>query len=131
MTTPRRRRKVAEVALNKAVKRGSTFIRDDLPVDGRLAIPRRYSELLNAILDDLGDRPTAAQLAIAKRASTLAVWAELREAALVRGEDFNVDQFSRAANTLRRLLADLGIERKTQGVTLSPSQYCEAKGLGL
>ena len=86
MTTPRRRRKSAEVALNKAVKRGSTFIRDDLPVDGRLAIPRRYSELLNEILDDLGSQPTAAQLAIAKRASTLAVWAELREAALVRAK---------------------------------------------
>jgi hypothetical protein len=53
----------------------------------------------------------------------LAVWCEQEEAALAGGGKFNVGEYTTAANTLRRLLSDLGIEREMRDITPSIDAY--------
>lgn len=103
--------------------------KDILPgVDGRSAGARRYREIVGQLATDLGGDLTAAQEAIARRAATLAVWCESAEAGFARGEDLDIQAFTTAANALRRLLADLGLERRAKDVTPSLSAYLAARG---
>ena len=74
-------------------------------VDGRSGAMRRYKEIL------------------ARRAATLAVWCEGAEGRMANGEALEIAPFTTAANTLRRLLADLGLERRMKDVTPTLQQY--------
>ena len=86
-------------------------------VDMRTHGGRRFKELCADLVDHLCDDPTAPQLAIIRRAAALMVWAEEQEAAQASGGDLDIAAYSAATNTLRRLLADLGLERKARDVT--------------
>ncbi|WP_295047476.1 hypothetical protein [uncultured Paracoccus sp.] len=99
-------------------------------VDGRSMMARRFREIATAIEADLGGDLTEAQRAIAARAVTLAIWAEDAEAALARGEDFDVATYATAANAMRRLLADLGLDRRAKDVTPALSDYIAGKANG-
>jgi len=92
-------------------------------VDMRTHGGRRFKELCADLIDHLCDDPTAPQLAIIRRAAALAVWCEQAEAEQAQGGDFDVASYTTAANTMRRLLADLGLERKARDVTPSLSDY--------
>ena len=98
--------------------------RDLLPgVDGRSATMRRYKEILLALKSDMGGDPSEAKLIIARRASTLACWCEDAEAAMARGEEMDIAEFTTACNALRRLLTDIGLERKARDITPSLDKY--------
>ena len=86
-------------------------------VDGRTNMARRFREIITQVEEDLGGDLTEAQYAILARAATLACWAEERESELARGEPFDVGQYSAAANAMRRLLNDLGLQRVGRDVT--------------
>jgi hypothetical protein len=86
-------------------------------VDGRSVLARRYRDILAQLVSDMGGDPSEAQSLIAKRAATLAVWRELAEASMAKGEDLDIAEFTTATNALRRLLADLGLERRARDVT--------------
>jgi hypothetical protein len=92
-------------------------------VDGRSTRVRRYREILAQLISDLGGDPSEAQTIIARRASELAVWCELRAQAMASGEEINIGEFTTATNALRRLLTDLGLERRARDVTPSLEQY--------
>jgi hypothetical protein len=92
-------------------------------VDMRTHGGRRFKELCADLVDHLCDSPTAPQLAIIRRAAALAVWCEQAEAEQAQGADFDVASYTTAANTMRRLLSDLGLERKAKDVTPSLSDY--------
>lgn len=92
-------------------------------VDGRSGAMRRYKEILAQLFADMGGRPTEAQQIIARRAATLAVWCEGAEGRMANGEALEIAPFTTAANTLRRLLADLGLERRMKDVTPTLQQY--------
>jgi hypothetical protein len=92
-------------------------------VDGRSVLARRYRDILAQLVSDMGGDPSEAQSLIAKRAATLAVWCELAEAAMAKGEHFDIAEFTTATNALRRLLADLGLERRARDITPSVSDY--------
>ncbi len=92
-------------------------------VDGRSQGARRYRELCADLVHHLAGDPTAPQLAIIRRAAALAVWCEGQEAAQASGGEFDVQAFTTAANTLRRLLADLGLERRMRDATPTLAQY--------
>jgi hypothetical protein len=94
-----------------------------LGVDGRSLMARRYREIVTSIEADLGGDPTEAQRHLMARAATLAIWAEAREAELANGAEFDAGQYSTVSNTLRRLLTDLGLERRARNVTPSLSEY--------
>ncbi len=69
----------------------------------------RFKEICADLVDHLGDEATAPQFAIIRRAAALGVWCEQAETAQAQGEDLDVAAYTTATNTMRRLLADLGL----------------------
>ena len=65
---------------------------------------------------DLGGNLPAAKQAIVLRAATLIAWAEQAEAHFANTGEMDVQQFTTAVNALRRLLADIGLERVARDV---------------
>lgn len=98
-----------------------------LNADGRSATARRYRDVLAELISDLGGDPSGAQNAIARRASALCVVCEQAEAEMVAGGALDLAEFTTAANSLRRLLSDLGLERRAKDITPSLSQYLASK----
>lgn len=96
-------------------------------VDMRTHGGRRFKELCADLADHLCDSPTAPQLAIIRRAAALAVWCEQAEADQAQGGDFDVASYTTAANTMRRLLSDLGLERKSRDVTPDLQSYIRGR----
>jgi hypothetical protein len=92
-------------------------------VDMRTSGGRRFRELCADLVHHLAGDPTAPQLAIIRRAAALAVWCEQAESAQAQGGDFDVGAYTTAANSLRRLLADLGLERRMRDATPTLDQY--------
>lgn len=86
-------------------------------VDMRTHGGRRFKELCADLVHHLGDDPTAPQQAIIRRAAALAVWCEQAETGQAQGQDLDIAAYSTASNTLRRLLTDLGLERRAKDVT--------------
>ena len=96
-------------------------------VDGRSAAMRRYKEILAQLVCDVGGDPSEAQFTIARRAATLAVWCEQRESDMANGLPIDIGEFTTATNALRRLLVDLGLERRKKEITLDIRGYIAAK----
>jgi|SoiMethySBSTD1v2_1073268.scaffolds.fasta_scaffold49613_8 hypothetical protein len=86
-------------------------------VDGRTAYARRYRDILAQLTSDAGGDPSEAQAIIIRRATQLAVWCEMAEADAASGLSLNVAEYCTATNTLRRLLLDLGLERRLRDIT--------------
>jgi hypothetical protein len=107
------------------VSNGSSTFLDG--ADGRSALARRYKDLLGEMIRDMGGDPTAAQAAIARRAATLCVWCEQSEAAMAAGDEIDIGTFATTANAMRRLLVDLGLERKAKDISLSLEAYVASK----
>jgi len=95
-------------------------------VDGRSLMARRFREIVTGIEADLGGDLTEAQKHLLARAATLAVWSEARETDLANGIDFDAVQYATISNAMRRLLSDLGLERRARDVT-SLSDYIAGK----
>ena len=98
-------------------------------VDGRSTMGRRFKEIVSTLFTDLGGDPTEAQKAIACRAATLAIWCEAAESDFANGKDFDVTTYATSANAMRRLLADLGLERRSKDVTPTLAQYLNGKAV--
>jgi hypothetical protein len=118
MTTPKIARPKPEG--RSRVGNGKAVLPD---VDGRTAEMRRYKEIYAQLIDDLGGDPSEAQDIIARRATTLALWCESAEADMANGAKLDIAAFTTAANSLRRLLSDLGLERKMRDVTPGVDRY--------
>lgn len=98
------------------VSNGSAlFVGDD--IDERSAVARRYRDLLDDLTVHVGGDPTAAEEIIIRSAATLATWCEERAAELVSGKEIDVAKFTTSCNTLRRLLGDIGLERRAKDIT--------------
>ena len=96
-------------------------------VDGRSLMARRFREIHAGIESDLGGDLTEAQRHLVARAATLAIWCEAREVELAEGAEFDAGAYATIANALRRLLADLGLERRARDVTPSIAEYAARK----
>lgn len=92
-------------------------------VDGRSANVRRYRDILAQLISDMGGDPSEAQAQIGRRAAALALWCEDKDAAAANGEPLDIASYTTASNALRRLLADLGLERRARNVTPTLAQY--------
>jgi hypothetical protein len=86
-------------------------------MDARTAAYRRFKELVASYTSDLGGDPTTGQQAIIQRAVSLQVWCEDAEAAYAITGELDIGQFTTATNAMRRLLADIGLERRAHDVT--------------
>lgn len=96
-------------------------------LDHRSVVMRRYREILSQLVTDMGGDPSEAKSIIAKRSATLAVWCEQAEATMAEGGDINIGEFTTATNALRRLLVDIGLERKAKDITPTLKQYLEGQ----
>ena len=96
-------------------------------VDGRGTLARRYRDILAQLVSDLGGDPSEAQAIIARRAATLAVWCEQCEADMASGKPIDIGEFTTATNALRRLLSDLGLERRARDITPTLNEYLQAR----
>jgi len=96
-------------------------------VDGRSAIARRFREIAAELAADRGGDISEGQRGIIQRAAALSVWLEDQESRLANGEDFDIAPYTTATNTLRRLLADLGLKREAKDITPALSDYVEGK----
>ncbi|KSV76695.1 hypothetical protein N182_24800 [Sinorhizobium sp. GL2] len=92
-------------------------------VDGRSVAVRRLKEILAQLVSDMGGDPSEAQLIICRRASTLAVWCEQAEAGMANGKEIDISEFTTATNALRRLLTDIGLQRRAKDITPTLERY--------
>lgn len=89
--------------------------------DGRSAWTRRAASLIRAHLADLGgiDNCSTAERSIIRRAATLTVELERMEdrfATAGETSDTDLDLYQRMANSLRRLLESIGLQRRPRTV---------------
>jgi hypothetical protein len=119
---PETRRQIARPKPQAATRMGTqgTILAG---VDMRTHGARRFRELVADLVHHLDGDPTPPQIALVRRAAALSVWCEAQEAAQAAGGDLDSAAYSSAANTLRRLLSDLGIERRARDVTPSLADY--------
>jgi hypothetical protein len=87
--------------------------------DSSSAWSRRYRDIVAAHVSDLGGLPalSEAQVSLVKRASTLELECEQMEGKLSMGQEIDLDLFQRTANSMRRILESLGLERVARDVT--------------
>jgi hypothetical protein len=91
-------------------------------LDGRSAWVKRCRELIAAHLADLGgiDNTSAAERSIIRRAAVLTTeleQLEVRFATAGEASADDLDAYQRCANSLRRLLESVGLQRRARNVT--------------
>ena len=98
-------------------------------VDGRSAWMRRYRDLIQLHVSDLGgeDLISESERRLVRRAAMLTLQCELldQKFALSEGEAsvIDLDRYQRASNSLRRLLESLGLQRRQRDITPSVEDY--------
>lgn len=97
-------------------------------LDGRTKSAKLTRDLIEAVQDDLGgaDRLTVAQRQLVQRVAILGALAEDAEAKWLQTGEIDLAAYNATANTQRRLLATLGIQRTVRDVP-SLRDYLEAK----
>ena len=85
-------------------------------VDGRTWPARRYRELVACMSSDLGGELSTCKAAIICRAASLMTWCEQQEAEHANSGKLDIQVYTTAVNSLRRLLADLGLDRVAKDV---------------
>ena len=90
--------------------------------DHRTARMRRFRDLIGMHTSDLGgeDACSAAELSIVRRAALLTLELEVMEGRFEQAGEASLkqlDAYQRAANSLRRLLQTLGLQRRAKDVT--------------
>jgi hypothetical protein len=121
-----RSKSVAKPSARSRVSNGKDLFLEG--VDGRSAIARRYRDILAQLVSDLGGDPSEAQTIIVRRATTLAVWCEQAEGEAASGKPLDIGEYTTATNTLRRLLNDLGLERRMRDITPTIDAYLTKGG---
>jgi hypothetical protein len=90
------------------------FFRD---LDARRTPTRRVHELARRLARDLGGDLSVAKQALVLRVATLICLCEHSEVCLLTGREVSIPDYLQAANTLKRLLQALGLERVAKSVT--------------
>jgi hypothetical protein len=112
-------------AIRAAISNGSSL---GLGIDERGTWARRLRDLLRAHVSDLGgdDNLSEAERSLIRRASTLTMLCERLEQRFAAhgGEASSAElaDYGRAANSLRRILETIGLERRAKPV-LTPLEY--------
>jgi hypothetical protein len=107
------------------ITNGSAFLPG---IDGRSPWVRRAKDLLHDHLSDLGgfDAASAAERSITRRVAVLSVeleHLEARFAAAGAATAEDLDLYQRTANSLRRLLEAVGLQRRPRDITPDPLAY--------
>jgi hypothetical protein len=122
---------VAELSVPRPAKKARNRSRvsngqEILPgVDQRLAIARRYRDLVAQIAIDQGgaDRCSETRMQLIRRFASGAVLAEALEARLVKGEQIDIAEHALLSSTLVRLAQRIGINRVAKDVSPTLGDY--------
>jgi hypothetical protein len=113
-------------AAKKYARSRVTNGRELLPgIDGRSIYARRARDLVALFVSDLGgiENASEAEKALVRRASILCVECENLEtqfASSGAADPASLDLYQRTANSLRRMLETLGLERRAREVSPKP-----------
>jgi hypothetical protein len=110
------------------ITNGSTFLPG---IDNRGPWIRRCKDVIAAHLSDLGgpDNTSAAERSIIRRVGVLTAELEHLEVRFATAGEANaedLDLYQRTANSLRRLLEAVGLQRRTRDVTPDPLVYARS-----
>lgn len=99
-------------------------------LDKRTLAAKAAFRLRDDLAADLGgwDRLSAMQRELVENAAVLGAMLKDAAAAYLSGEPVDLAEFMALTNAQRRLLADLGLERRMTDVTPSVDAYLAAKG---
>jgi hypothetical protein len=100
--------------------------KDLLPgLDGRSASARRFRDLVNAFVADMGglDRCSEIKLGLVRRLAATTVQAEMLEARMVNGEAIDIATLCTLASTTVRISQRLGLNRVAKDATPSLATY--------
>lgn len=122
----------ASAKARSAVTNGSKFLPD---IDGRSTWARRARDIIAQLIEDRGgeDLTSEAERLILRKAAVIAVQTEQLETKFaglnadgktVASDD--LDLYQRLANSMRRLLESVGLERVARDVTPDLRDYLEA-----
>ena len=117
--------------LRSAISNGSAVLAD---VDHRSAWMRRLKDLIDDMASDLGghDAISTAEQVIVRRASMLTLQLEIMDRGFALNEGVatakEIETYQRCANSLRRLLESLGLQRRQKDVTPDLRTYLADKG---
>jgi hypothetical protein len=97
--------------------------------DGNSAWTRRFKDLVANHASDLGggELLSEAQVSLIRRVAAMEIELEEMEGKLSKGEDVNLDLYTRTAGHLRRYLETLGVERVARDITPSLHEYLAQK----
>ncbi|SDR31262.1 hypothetical protein SAMN05519103_01925 [Rhizobiales bacterium GAS113] len=116
--------------LRSAITNGTAILAG---VDHRAPEMRRLRDLIALHVSDLGGQENVshAEAVLVRRASMLTLQIELMETGFAE-HDFEatrqqLETYQRAANTLRRLLETLGLQRRPRHATPTLSEYLKGK----
>lgn len=100
-------------------------------LDKRTTAARAALELRDSIISDLGgdDAVSTMKRAVIDSAATLGAMLHDMAASYLAGEGADLALYATLANSQRRLLADLGLERRANDVTPDLRRYVQAKTL--
>ena len=85
-------------------------------VDGRRHEARRYRDILQGFVDELGGakKLTETQMQLARRAATMCAHSERLEAAFVQGEEIDTAEYCSFVNSMARIFVRLGLLPKAE-----------------
>ena len=88
-------------------------------MDGRSAIARRFRDLVDAIISDMGGDEVISegQRQLARRSAALSVQCEQIEAIMANGGPIDLNDYVRLVNALNRVLGSIGLKRRMKDVT--------------
>jgi hypothetical protein len=121
----RSRVRPAKSAGKSRITNGTAFLPG---IDGRSAWIRRAKDLISEHVADLGglENTSAAERSITRRVAVLSVELENLEARFATAgaaSPDDLDLYQRTANSLRRLLEAVGLQRRAKDVTPDPLSY--------
>jgi hypothetical protein len=89
-------------------------------VDGRTASARRFRDIAQSLIDDLGGAVSESQMLLVKQAAMVTLRVEKLQAEIVSGGDADPELIIRLSNTQTRSLQELGLGLK-RGRGAAPS----------
>ena len=102
---------------------GKIRLRTLSDIDARTAAYRRFAELVTSYSSDLGDDLSTAESAIVQRIVSLQVWLENAEVVYAETGELDIATYTTASNAMRRLLTDIGLQRRARDVTPDLHRY--------
>ena len=99
-------------------------------LDGRTAPARRFRDLVNAFVADMGGLDRCSEVrgsGLVRRLAVTTVQAEMLEARMVNGDAIDIATLCTLASTTVRLSQRLGLERRACNIKPSLNQYLASR----